>query len=266
MGGVPFELSRADPDAARELGRACGVGAATAQVLLNRGFADEGSAREFLTPRLAGLTSPDGMADRQIAADRLASAVRAGERIAIFGDYDVDGTTSAAILADVLEALGGQVSALVASRFDGGYGFGDRALARCLETGAGLIVTCDCGSSDHERIAEARRRGVDVVVVDHHLVPAEPLPALAFLNPHRPDCGFPYKGLASAGLALSVGAAVRAAMGSSRATATTGGSCARGFACCPIRAGRESSRCARRRRSRRDRSRRWTSRSVWPRA
>lgn len=212
-GGLRFELRKGDPDAARELGRACRVGAATAQVLLHRGFSDEQRARDFLAPRLADLTRPDGMADREIAADRLARAVRSGERIAVFGDYDVDGTTSAAILADILEALGGDVIALVASRFDGGYGFSDRALERCLDAGARLIVTCDCGSSDHERIAEAARRGVDVVVVDHHLVPDEPLPAFAFLNPHRPDCGFPYKGLASAGLALSVGAAVRAAIG-----------------------------------------------------
>ena len=212
MGGLSFELRSTDPEAARELGRACGVGAATAQVLLHRGLADEARAREFLTPRLAGLTPPDAMIDRAVAADRIARAIRSRERIAVFGDYDVDGTTSAAILADVVEALGGDVVALVASRFDGGYGFSPRGLARCLDAGARLIVTCDCGSSDHERIEEARRRGVDVVVVDHHLVPAEPLPALAFLNPHRPECGFPYKGLASAGLALSVGAAVRAAL------------------------------------------------------
>ncbi len=210
---MQFELRTPDPDAARELGRACGVGPAVAQVLLHRGFSDEARARDFLSPKLSGLTRPDAMVDRPVAAERLARAVRARERIAVFGDYDVDGTTSAAILADILEALGGEVTALVASRFDGGYGFSDHALARCLAAGATLIVTCDCGSSDHERIAEARRRGVDVVVVDHHLVPDEPLPATAFLNPHRPDCGFPYKGLASAGLALSVGAAVRAELG-----------------------------------------------------
>ncbi len=76
-----------------------------------------------------------------------------------------------------------------------------------------LLVTCDCGSSDHERLAAARARGIDAVVIDHHLVPAEPLPAYAFLNPHRPECGFPYKGMASCGLALSLGAAVRRALG-----------------------------------------------------
>jgi single-stranded-DNA-specific exonuclease len=210
----PYELRTPDPDAARELGRACGVSATTAQVLLHRGVGDAASAQAFLEPRLSGLTAPDGMADRDRAAERLAAAIRRREKIVVFGDYDVDGTTSAAILADILEALGGDVVAQVANRFEGGYGFSEPALERCRQAGARLIVTCDCGSSDHARIAAAARAGIDVVVVDHHLVPEEPLPAEAFLNPHRPECGFPYKGLASAGLALSLGAATRAALGS----------------------------------------------------
>jgi single-stranded-DNA-specific exonuclease len=84
---------------------------------------------------------------------------------------------------------------------------------RLVALGASLVVTCDCGSSDHESLLRLRERGVDVVVIDHHLVPSEPLPAVAFLNPHRPDCGFPFKWLASCGLALSIGAAVRTALG-----------------------------------------------------
>ena len=210
-------IRRADVPAARALGRSLGVSPTLAQVLLHRGFSERAEgrtlARDFLAPKLADLTPPDAMLDRALAADRLARAVRAGERIAVFGDYDVDGTTSAALLADVLEALGGEVVALVASRFSGGYGFSEEALARVFDTGATLLVTCDCGSSDHPRIAAARARGIDVIVVDHHLVPKDPLPALAFLNPHRPECGFAYKNLTSAGLALSLAAAVRAALG-----------------------------------------------------
>ena len=121
--------------------------------------------------------------------------------------------TSAAVLAGILEQLGARVSVLLANRFEGGYGLSDEALTRVLETSPAVLVTCDCGSSDHARIEKARAAGVDVIVVDHHLVPPEPLPALAFLNPHRPDCGFAYKGLCSAGLALSLGAAVRARLG-----------------------------------------------------
>lgn len=203
----------AQPDEARALGEAAGVGAAAAQVLLHRGVSDADEAKDFLVPRLAGLTPPDAMADREVASQRLARACRTNERVAIFGDYDVDGTTSAAILGGILERLGADVRIFVANRFEGGYGFSQPALDRVLGCNPTLIVTTDCGSSDHERIANAKQKGVDVIVVDHHLVPDEPLPAFAFLNPHRPDCGFPYKGLCSGGLALSVGAGVRAALG-----------------------------------------------------
>lgn len=205
-------LRQPDLAAARSLGEACGVSPSAAQVMLHRGVTDPEAGRAFLDPRLSGLTPPDAMADRDAAADRMARAARAGETVAVFGDYDVDGTTSAAILGGILEQLGADVRVLVANRFEGGYGFSAPALQRALDTRASLIITTDCGSSDHERVAAARAKGVDVIVVDHHLVPDEPLPALAFLNPHRPDCGFPYKGLCSAGLALSIGAAVRSAV------------------------------------------------------
>ncbi len=206
---APFASRPQDPFAAAALGRALGVSATLGQLLLHRGLRDPSDARGYLEARLRDLTPPDGMADRDVAAERIARAIRSGERIVVFGDYDVDGATSAALLAEVIERLGGAVTALAADRFAGGYGFSAPALARCLEAGARLVVTCDCGSSDHERIAEAARAGVDVVVVDHHLVPEDPLPALAFVNPHRPDCGHAYKHMASAGLAFSLAAAVR---------------------------------------------------------
>src|SRR5262245_18827387 len=95
--------------AARELGRALQLAPALAHVLLHRGLHDTAQARDYLLPQLAGLSAPDAMCDRSLAADRLAHAIRRRERIAIFGDYDVDGTTSAAILAGILEALGGVV-------------------------------------------------------------------------------------------------------------------------------------------------------------
>jgi single-stranded-DNA-specific exonuclease len=135
------------------------------------------------------------------------------ERVAVFGDYDCDGITSAAIMTEVLRALGGDVTPLLASRFDGGYGVSSAAAERIVGSGARVLVTCDCGSSDHASLDSLRARDIDTIVIDHHLVPDEPLPALAFLNPHRPDCGFSYKGLASCGLALSIGAALRAALG-----------------------------------------------------
>jgi single-stranded-DNA-specific exonuclease len=208
-----YRVRPSDERAAGVLADACGLGLTAAQVLLHRGIHDPSDARAFLDATLRGLSSPDPMADRAAAAERIARAIRASERVVVFGDYDVDGTTSAIILSQVITALGGEARTLIADRFLGGYGLSDEALERCLAEGPGLLVTCDCGSSDHARIAAARARGVDVIVVDHHLVPEEPLPAFAFLNPHRPECGFAYKGLCSAGLAFSLGAALRAELG-----------------------------------------------------
>ena len=194
------------------LADACELGLTAAQVLLHRGIRDAEEARPFLDATLRGLSSPEPMADRALASERIAHAIRTGERIVVFGDYDVDGTTSALILSEMISALGGEVQTLIADRFHGGYGLSDEALERCLAERPGLLVTCDCGSSDHERVAKASASGVDVIVVDHHLVPEETLPAFAFLNPHRPECGFAFKGLCSAGLAFSLGAALRSDM------------------------------------------------------
>ena len=196
-----------------ELARSMSLTRTAGAVLLARGHREPAPAARFLDPKLAHLTSPATMKDRGEAVARLARAVRARERICIFGDYDADGVTAAALLTEVLRVLGAEVIPLLANRFDGGYGLSGPALARVLGTGATLLITCDCGSSDHERLEGVRRAGVDAVVIDHHRVPDEPLPALAFLNPHHPECGFSYKGLASVGLALSIGAGVRAELG-----------------------------------------------------
>jgi single-stranded-DNA-specific exonuclease len=181
--------------------------------LAHRGHADLTLTERFLTPKLAHLSSPDAMADRACVSARIAAAIRGRERIVVFGDYDCDGITSAAILTEAIRALKGDAVPLVASRFDGGYGVSPSAVRRILATGARLLVTCDCGSSDHVGLREIMAAGVDVVVIDHHLVPAEPLPALGFLNPHRPECGFGYKHLTSCGLALSIVAALRKELG-----------------------------------------------------
>lgn len=198
---------------AEALARALNLSVTAADLLERRGYGDAAQAQRFLEPRLSQLTQPDSMADRGAAAARISQAVRARESIVVFGDYDCDGITAAAILTEALRLLGGKATPMLASRFDGGYGLSDPALDRILEQKPSLLVTCDCGSADAPRVKRAREAGVDVIVIDHHLVPPEPLPAVAFLNPHRPECGFPYKGLASCGLAMSMSAAIRSALG-----------------------------------------------------
>src|SRR5690606_23902037 len=138
---VPVNVAPCDPARAGELARAWGVSAAVAQLLLNRGVHAQPDAERFLFPKLAHLTSPDGMADRTLAAQRIAEAIRRRERVVVFGDYDVDGTTSAVILAGIISALGGDVVTLVGNRFDGGYGLSDPALERVLAHGPRLLVT-----------------------------------------------------------------------------------------------------------------------------
>jgi len=208
-----FVLPPRPDDAARALARELGVSVTAGAVLARRGYGGADGARAFLEPKLSRLSSPDAMQGRREAVLRLARAARAKERVCVFGDYDADGVTSAALMTEALGFLGADVVTSLADRFHGGYGVSDEAMARILDARPTLLVTCDCGTSDHPRLELARQRGVDVIVIDHHRVPDEPLPVLAFLNPHRPDCAYPYKGLASVGLALTLVAGVRAELG-----------------------------------------------------
>ena len=129
-----------------------------AEWLRRSGYDASDVTRRFLDPKLAHLSNPDMMADRALAADRLASAIRRGERIAVFGDYDCDGITATAITTGILRAVGGEVVPLLASRFDGGYGVSPAACERILATLRKVLVTCDCGSSDHASLARSAAR------------------------------------------------------------------------------------------------------------
>jgi single-stranded-DNA-specific exonuclease len=180
----------------------------TARVLVARGLGDPVSVNRFLAPKLADLRPPDGMADLEVALARLQGALASGERVGVFGDYDVDGVTTAAVLTSALRALGGDVVGRVASR-SSGYGLSPADAGRLIEAGCKLIVTGDCGTSDHEAIAHCAERGVPVIVIDHHQVPEGEQRALALINSHRRDDRFPFKGLASCGVAFYIAASLR---------------------------------------------------------
>ncbi len=205
-----FMLPSAASESARRLASALRITTTFADLLERRGFGDDERTRSFLNPKLGQLTLPTPMADRDAAIDRIVHAIRTSESMVLFGDYDCDGITSVTILTEIIRALGGRVQPCIANRFQGGYGLSDIAVDRVLSRTPSLLITCDCGSSDHERLERLKKHGVDTVVIDHHLVPEERLPAVAFLNPRRPDCAFPYKHLASCGLALSLAAGLRA--------------------------------------------------------
>jgi single-stranded-DNA-specific exonuclease len=142
---------------------------------------------------------------------RIADAVERGERIGVFGDYDVDGITTAALLTSFLRAAGATVEVAVARR-DAGYGFTAAAAADFADRGCRVVITGDCGTSDLDALRACVARGLDVIVIDHHTVPAGDLdahPAAALVNPYRSDSTFPFRGMASVGLAFYVAASVR---------------------------------------------------------
>jgi single-stranded-DNA-specific exonuclease len=150
------------------------------------------------------------MTDMEPAVERIVSAVRHEQLIGIWGDYDVDGTTGAAVLVSFLREIGAAPIYYVPHRIEEGYGLNIEGLRRLKERGASLVVTVDCGISNGDEIAAARDFGLDVVVVDHHQPPDPLPPAVAVINPHRRDCQFPDKGLCAAGLAFYLVIGLRA--------------------------------------------------------
>src|SRR5688500_908338 len=154
--------------AAAELADRLKVSPVVAQVLLNRGIADPDACQDFLRPSLKCLHDPAGIPGLARAAERIARAIRDGERIVIYGDYDVDGITATAILWHACRALDGRADFYIPHRIDEGYGLNAEAIAQLCNDGAQLIVTVDCGVTAIEQARIAKDRGVDLIVTDHH--------------------------------------------------------------------------------------------------
>ena len=213
VSAIAWEAPSIDESKVAALATAAGLRPLTARLLVARGIAEADLAARFLAPRLANLRPPDGMADLSRALERLVAAFAAGETIGVFGDYDVDGVTTAAVLTSAFRAFGGKVIARAASR-QAGYGLGVDDVGRFADAGCRVLVTGDCGTSDHEALEAARARGLDAIVIDHHELPEGPSAAYALVNSRRPDDGFPFKGLASCGVAFYLTAALRTRLGS----------------------------------------------------
>ena len=193
-----------DARTAEAVSQRLGVHPTLAEVIAGRGVGlDE--ADRYLRPSLReSLPDPSVLRDAEAAAERLARAIRSGEVIGVFGDYDVDGTTSAALLSRYLRALGAPHHVHLPDRMSEGYGPNLPAFLSLAERGARLIVTVDCGAHAGSVLAAARDEGLEVVVIDHH-VPSETLPpALAHVNPNRPDDTSGLGGLSAAGVLFMV--------------------------------------------------------------
>ena len=184
-----------------------------AQVLLNRGISSAEAGKTFLYPDLAQLHSPFLMQDMERAVEIVLAALQRGKRIAVYGDYDVDGITATALLFSLLQLLGGDVVFYLPDRLQEGYGLNNGALEFLHSRGVSLLITVDCGIVNLEEVEYANRLGLEVVVTDHHQ-PGEVLPAAgAVLNPWRRDCAYPFTALCGAGIAFKLGQALCSRVG-----------------------------------------------------
>ncbi len=190
--------------------RLAGFDRPVATLLARRGFTGQAQLDAFLGAGRAALHDVSLMTDADRALDRIDTAVRAGERIAIWGDYDADGMTAVVVWVLALRALGVEALRYVPSRLSEGYGLSVAGLQHLSELGATLVITCDCGVVNVAEVAAARRMGLDVVVTDHHL-PGPVLPdAAAVVDPHRADCAYPDADLTGAGIAYKLASALLA--------------------------------------------------------
>ena len=183
------------------------------ELLLRRGFDTVDSAKRYLRPRLDQLHDPTLMLGMDVAVERLVRAIRAGERIVVHGDYDVDGMSSTAVLLRTLATLGGDAVPFIPRRIEDGYDLTMAGVRAAIAAGAKVLVTCDCGTNALAPVAAACEAGLDVIITDHHL-PSGPLPScLAILNPKQDGCDYPDKDLAAVGIAFKLSLALTRAMG-----------------------------------------------------
>ena len=199
-----WDTTPCDDVAAETLAAALNVPPVVARLLCQRGLSDPEQAERFLNPSLDQLHDPMALADMKVAVERILGAIARKERIAIHGDYDVDGVTSTVILRRSLELLGADVVHFIPERLKDGYGLQPAAIERLHADGVALVVSVDCGIRGADAAVRARELGVDLIITDHH-EPDEALPpALAVINPKRHDCSYPDKYLAGVGVALKL--------------------------------------------------------------
>ena len=180
-----------------------------ARVLIGRDYSLE-SARQFLTARLTDLPDPFLLPDMDIAVSRLHAAIENGDKIAVHGDYDVDGITGTVLLYAGLSALGGRELAYhIPLRLRDGYGLSAEALRDAAGKGTRVVVSVDCGVTAHAEAALAKELGIDLIITDHHQPPAALPDAFAVVNPQRQDSKFPFQSLAGVGVAFFLLVALR---------------------------------------------------------
>ena len=194
----------ADRDNVRQLASELGVDSVLAELLVQRGVHTFEQARSFFRPSLDDLHDPFLMKDMDKAVERLHEAVTAREKILVYGDYDVDGTTAVSLVYSFLSRLTRQLDFYIPERYDEGYGVSFKGIDWAAENGFGLIITLDCGIKANEKVEYARERGIDMIICDHHLPENELPKAVAVLDPKREDCHYPFDDLSGCGVGFKL--------------------------------------------------------------
>jgi single-stranded-DNA-specific exonuclease len=186
--------------AAEDLGGKLGINPLLAQILLRRGITTESAAKRFFRPQLNDLINPFLMKDMDVAVDRLNDAMGRKERIMVYGDYDVDGCTAVALVYKFLQRFYSNIEYYIPDRYDEGYGVSKKGIDYARQVGVKLIIILDCGIKAIEEIAYAKEQGIDFIICDHHVPDDVMPPAVAILNPKRPDDPYPFKHLCGCGV------------------------------------------------------------------
>lgn len=189
----------------KDLYTALRVHPAICKLLAVRGITDYNTAKTFFRCSLSQLHDPFLMKGMQTAVDRITTAVEKGEKILVYGDYDVDGTTAVSVVYSFLkEHYDGHLAFYIPHRYREGYGVSKAGIEHAHANGYNVLITLDCGIKSYDLIAEAQSLGIDVIVCDHHTPDDQPPPALAILNPKQPDCPYPYKELSGCGIGFKL--------------------------------------------------------------
>ena len=193
-----------DRQTVKQLSYELGVDPVLAELLVQRGVCTFHQARSFFRPDLADLHDPFLMTDMDKAVERVHQAVITGEKILVYGDYDVDGTTAVSLVYSFLRRLTRNIDFYIPERYDEGYGVSYKGIDWASENGFGLIITLDCGIKANEKVEYARERGIEVIICDHHLPENELPKAVAVLDPKREDCFYPFDDLSGCGVGFKL--------------------------------------------------------------
>lgn len=193
-----------NPAAVRQLSQELGIDQVLSNLLVQRGIDTFDKAREFFRPDLSMLHDPFLMKDMEQAVERLRNAVEGKERIMIYGDYDVDGTTAVSLVYSFLREFTTLLEYYIPDRYDEGYGLSYKGIDCAHDLGCTLIITLDCGIKAVEKVKYAKSLGIDVIICDHHLPDVELPPAVAVLDPKREDCHYPFDDLSGCGVGFKL--------------------------------------------------------------